>query len=172
MADTSEWVVASAATEHTGKPQLAQYECTYNASSATEHADAASEFERVELQNADWWSVATEHADDANELTAGTNDPDPETDRPNRWTPEQMKKMERNKEILKNRYAHQGDKGCYWSEPIRGEEGYTYKQLLNSKGEPAYMDTWGIHSCGPPFRRNRTVSPAISRNRTSGNTQT
>ena len=159
MADTSEWVVASAATEHTGEPQLAEYECTYNASSATEHADAASEFERIELQNADWWSVATEHADDANELTAGKNDPDPETDRPNRWTPEQMKKMERNKEILKNRYAHQGDKGCYWSEPIRGEEGYTYKQLLNSKGEPAY-------------RRNRTVSPATTRNRTSGNTQT
>ena len=41
MADTSEWVVASAATEHTGEPQLAEYECTYNASSATEHADAA-----------------------------------------------------------------------------------------------------------------------------------
>ena len=37
MADTSEWVVASAATEHTGEPQLADNECTYNTSNATEH---------------------------------------------------------------------------------------------------------------------------------------
>ena len=49
MADTSEWVAASVATEHTGEPLLADNECTYKASNATEHADAASEFEKVEL---------------------------------------------------------------------------------------------------------------------------
>ena len=74
MADTSEWVVASAATEHTGEPQLAEYECTYNASSATEHADAASEFEKVELQNADWRSDATEHTDDPDDVFVLTID--------------------------------------------------------------------------------------------------
>ena len=42
MADASEWIVAGAATEHTGEPQLADNECTYNASNATEHADSAS----------------------------------------------------------------------------------------------------------------------------------
>ena len=74
MADTSEWVVASAATEHTGEPQLAGYVCTHNASSATEHADAASEFEKVELQTADWRSVATEHADDPDDAFVLTID--------------------------------------------------------------------------------------------------
>ena len=74
MADTSEWVVASAATEHTGEPQLADYECTYNASSATEHADAAFEFEKAELQNADWRSIATEHADDSDDAFILTRD--------------------------------------------------------------------------------------------------
>ena len=74
MADTSEWVVTSAATEHTGEPELAENECTHNASSATEHADAAFEFEKAELQNADWRSIATEHADDSDDAFILTRD--------------------------------------------------------------------------------------------------
>ena len=74
MADTSEWVDASAATEHTGEPQLADNESTYNASNATEHADAASEFENVELQTADWPSDATEYADDPDDAFVLTID--------------------------------------------------------------------------------------------------
>ena len=63
-----------AATEHTDEPQLADNECTYNASNATEHADAASEFENVELQTADWRSDATEHAADADDAIVLTID--------------------------------------------------------------------------------------------------
>ena len=74
MADTSEWVVASAATEHTGKPELAENESTHDASSATEHADAAAGFEEVELQNADWPCDATEHADDLEDACILTRD--------------------------------------------------------------------------------------------------
>ena len=74
MSATSEWVVASAATEHTGEPQLAGNVCTHNASSATEHADPAHEFENVELQSAEWRSVATEHADDPDDALVLTID--------------------------------------------------------------------------------------------------
>ena len=74
MADTSEWVDASAATEHTGEPQLTVNEGTNKASNATEHADAASEFVKVELQTADWRSDATEHAADADDAIVLTID--------------------------------------------------------------------------------------------------
>ena len=40
------------------------YVGTHNTNSAAEHADAASEWQSVELQSAEWRSVATEHADD------------------------------------------------------------------------------------------------------------
>ena len=46
----------SAATEHTGEPQLAGYVCTHNTSNATEHADAGS-------SSGEWQIVATEHDD-------------------------------------------------------------------------------------------------------------
>ena len=74
MADTSEWVDVSAATEHTGEPPLTVNEGTNKASNATEHADAASEFEKVELQTADCPSVATEHADDLDDAFVLTLD--------------------------------------------------------------------------------------------------
>ena len=71
MAATSEWVVASAATEHTGEPQLAGYVCTPNTSNATEHADAPpipmhwpTSSKHTGASSGEKQIVATEHADD------------------------------------------------------------------------------------------------------------
>ena len=50
----------SAATEHTGEPQLAGYVCTHNTSNATEHADAG---DGARGSSGEWQVVATEHDD-------------------------------------------------------------------------------------------------------------
>ena len=50
------------------------YVCTHNTSSAAERADAASEWQSVELQSAEWRSVATEHADDPDDAFVLTID--------------------------------------------------------------------------------------------------
>ena len=61
----------SAATEHTGKPQLGGYVCTHNTSNGTEHADAARKKGNKIHPSSHHKSNATELADDTTMATPG-----------------------------------------------------------------------------------------------------